>query len=139
MAYGEDDASFQAAGGETGLRRLVDDFYDIMDSLPVAARIRAMHPDDLAVSRDKLARFLCGWLGGPNRYNEKYGSITIPGAHRHLDIREAERDAWLVCMKLAIDRQDWAADFKDYLLRALVVPAERTRLVCERLHHPPEA
>ncbi|MCP5201539.1 MAG: group II truncated hemoglobin [Gammaproteobacteria bacterium] len=139
MAYGEDDASFQAAGGEDGLRHLVDDFYDIMDSLPLAAGIRAMHPADLAVSRDKLARFLCGWLGGPNRFNEKYGPITIPGAHRHLDIREAERDAWLVCMKLAIDRQDWAADFKDYLLRALVVPAERTRLVCERLQHPPGA
>jgi hemoglobin len=136
MAYGEGDASFQAAGGEAGLRRLVDDFYDIMDSLPQAARIRAMHPADLGVSRDKLARFLCGWLGGPNRFNEKYGPITIPGAHRHLDIREAERDAWLLCMKLAIDRRDWADDFKDYLLRALVVPAERTRLVCERLHHP---
>lgn len=139
MRYGEGDTSFRAAGGEAGLRRLVDDFYDLMDHLPLAAGIRAMHPDDLDVSRDKLARFLCGWLGGPNRYNEKYGAITIPTAHRHLDIGETERDAWLTCMKLAIDGQDWDAAFKDYLLRALVVPAERTRLVSQRLHHPPDA
>ena len=133
MSYGQGDASFRAAGGEAGIRQLVDRFYDLMDSLPQAAIIRAMHPDDLTVSRDKLATFLCGWLGGPNRYREKYGVISIPGAHQHLDIRAAERDAWLTCMKHAIDRQPWPHDFKDYLLRALAVPAERTRMVCERL------
>jgi hemoglobin len=133
MAYGDGDTSFQAAGGEAGLRRLVDDFYDIMETRPQAATILAMHPADLAVSRDKLARFLCGWLGGPHRYNEKYGRITIPGAHSHLDIGAAERDAWLGCMREAIARQPWEADFKDYLLRALAVPAERVRLVCERV------
>ncbi|MEQ8661427.1 MAG: group II truncated hemoglobin [Gammaproteobacteria bacterium] len=137
MAYGDGDTSFQAAGGEAGLRRLVDDFYDIMASRPAAATIRAMHPDDLDVSRDKLARFLCGWLGGPHRYNEKYGRITIPGAHTHLDIGAAERDAWMGCMREAIDRQPWEPAFKDYLARALAVPAERVRLVCERVRALP--
>lgn len=139
MAYGDGDASFRAAGGESGLRRLVDDFYDIMDADPAAATIRAMHPDALEVSRDKLARFLCGWLGGPHRYNEKYGRITIPGAHSHLDIGVSERDAWLACMRDAIARQPWPDDFKDYLLRALAVPAERVRLVCARIRELEDA
>lgn len=136
MAYGEADSSFQAAGGESGIRQLVDRFYDLMDKQQPAEKIRAMHPDDLAVSRDKLARFLCGWLGGPKRYSEKYGPISIPGVHQHLDIHAEHRDAWLNCMAAAVAEQDYADDFKTYLLEQLAVPAERIRIVCERTHHP---
>ncbi|MGE0826887.1 MAG: group II truncated hemoglobin [Candidatus Binatia bacterium] len=125
--YGEGDASFQAAGGEAGIRRLVDDFYDYMDTLPDARDIRAMHPSDLTVSRDKLARFLCGWLGGPKLFREKYGPITIPKAHAHLPIGAAERDAWLLCMKKAISRQPYNPEFKHYLFTQLTIPAERVR------------
>lgn len=125
--YGVGDASFVAAGGEEGIVRLVDAFYDAMERLPEAARIRAMHPADLAVSRDKLARFLCGWLNGPKRYQEKYGAISIPGVHAHLAVDTAARDAWLACMVEALDRQPYADDFKRYLFRQLSVPAERVR------------
>lgn len=134
MAYGDGDTSFRAAGGEAGLRRLVDAFYDHMSTLPEAAAIRQMHPADLTESRDKLARFLCGWLGGPRRYNEKYGRISIPGAHQHLKIGEAERDAWLLCMQHAIAAQDYADDFREYLLAQLAVPAEAVRRVSARVH-----
>ena len=92
--YGKKDSSFQAAGGEEGIRRLVDAFYDEMDEAEYARSVREMHPKDLAISRDKLARFLCGWLGGPRLYAEKYGGISIPSAHAHLDIGLSERDAW---------------------------------------------
>lgn len=66
-----------------------------MDVLPEAARIRAMHPEDLTVSRRKLTVFLTGWLGGPKLYATELGKITIPGAHQHLAIDEPERDAWM--------------------------------------------
>ncbi|MGB5097407.1 MAG: group II truncated hemoglobin [Porticoccaceae bacterium] len=130
--YGEGDASFQAAGGVEGLRRLVADFYRMMDTLPEAATIRAMHPSDLSGSADKLHRFLCGWLGGPKLYGEKYGSIHIPSAHAHLAIGERERDAWLLCMERALARQDYPQAFRDYLLRALFRPAEASRLASEQ-------
>lgn len=125
--YGTDDASFQAAGGVEGIRKLVDAFYDAMEVLPEAKTIRDMHPDDLTESRDKLARFLSGWLGGPKLYREKYGSIAIPRAHNHLDIGIDERDAWLLCMEKALEDQPFADDFKTYLLEQLFVPAERSR------------
>ena len=76
--YGVGDASFQAAGGEAGIRRLVDDFFDRMGSDDRFKTIWEMHPANKAISRDKLARFLCGWLGGPKLYREKYGGISIP-------------------------------------------------------------
>lgn len=125
--YGVEDASYRAAGGEAGIRKLVDDFYDVMDQLSEAKKIRAMHPEDLTTSRDKLARFLCGWLGGPKLYTEKYGPINIPQAHKRFEIGSSERDTWLSCMKEALKNQPYAAEFKKYLLEQLYVPAERSR------------
>lgn len=124
VEYGVEDGSFRAAGGEVGIRQWVDDFYDTMDGLEGAQNIRRMHPTDLEVSRDKLARFLCGWLGGPQRYREKYGAISIPKAHAHFVIGNAERDAWLVCMEMAIAKQPYPEDFSIYLLTELRVPAD---------------
>ena len=80
------------------------------------ATVYAMHPEDKAISRDKLARFLCGWLGGPKLYNEKYGSIGIPRVHAHLAIATPERDQWLTCMAESVEEQPFAPDFKKYLM-----------------------
>ena len=79
--YGIGDASFQAAGGEAGIFTLVNAFFDRMGSDERFATIWNLHPDDKDISRDKLARFLCGWLGGPKLYNEKYGAVGIPSVH----------------------------------------------------------
>jgi hemoglobin len=123
--YGFSDTSFQAAGGIDGIRQLVDDFYLEMDALPEAATIRKMHKTDLAESRDKLTLFLCGWMGGPSLYHEKYGGINIPRDHAHLPIGEAERDAWLLCMERSIEKQGYSPEFSTYLLQQLRIPAER--------------
>jgi len=132
-AYGTGDASFVAAGGYEGIRRLVDAFYEVMDRAPAARRIRDMHPDELEETRDKLTRFLCGWLGGPKLFREKYGSISIPGVHGHLAVGEAERDAWIECMERALEDQPFTDDFKAYLIEQLAIPAERVRVRCQEL------
>jgi len=125
--YGVGDTSFQAAGGEAGLFKLVDDFFDLMEKDERFSTIWHMHPDDKDMSRDKLARFLCGWLGGPKLYNEKYGAIGIPRVHAHLAIASPERDQWLTCMSESVDLQPFADDFKTYLMEQLYVPAEAVR------------
>ncbi len=56
---------FELLGGVEQIRALVERFYDVMDSDPQAAGIRAMHPQDLTGSREKLFMFLTGWTGGP--------------------------------------------------------------------------
>ena len=129
--YGNDDSSYRAAGEYAGIRQLVDYFYDQMASLPEARRIFEMHPPKIEQSREKLADFLSGWLGGPRVYQEKRGEIRLPMVHRHLDIGVAERDAWLKCMQLAIAQMPWDMEFKTYLLAQLSIPAERIRAVAE--------
>ena len=128
--YGDEDATFQACGGEAGVANLVDSFYDIMSSNPAYRQIYDWHPDD-ALARDKLARFLCGWMGGPKRYHKKYGAISIPRVHSHLQIKTPERDMWLHCMREALERQPYPAGLRDYLLLQLGVPAEHVRRTCE--------
>jgi hemoglobin len=128
--YGTGDASFQAAGGVEGIRQLIDTFFDRMGSDPRFATIYALHPEDKEISRDKLHRFLCGWLGGPKLYNEKYGAIGIPRVHAHLAIATDERDQWLTCMGESVAEQSFAADFKAYLMEQLYVPAEAVRRRC---------
>ena len=123
--FGVGEASYRAAGERPGITKLVDAFYRIMDELPEARIVRSMHPRELHTSRDKLMRFLCGWLNGPKLYAEKYGPIKLPTAHAHLRVGPDERDAWLLCMERAIAEQDLGPEFGAYLLRELRAPAER--------------
>jgi len=132
VTFGKGDASYQAAGSLAGIAQLVDDFYRHMATHSFARRIFKMHPNDINVSKEKLTFFLSGWLGGPRLYIEKYGGISIPGVHQHLDIGKAERDAWLACMKLAIDEQPYTPEFAAYLLKQLSVPAHRVESVCRQ-------
>jgi len=120
---------YQAAGELVGITRLVDEFYVNMDTLPEAEIIRNMHPPDLTESRKKLTYFLCGWLGGPKLFQQRYGPISIPGFHKQFPIGYEERDTWLLCMQRAIAVQPYSDQFKDYILAALSIPAERVREV----------
>jgi len=129
--FGTFDASYQAAGEEKGVRKLVDEFYQQMETLEEGKPIRALHKGDIEVIKDKLSLFLMGWLGGPRLYSDKYGSISIPKVHQHLVINEKQRDAWLLCMTEALKYQDYSEKFKVYLMEQLFIPAERIRQMAQ--------
>ncbi len=95
---------FVALGGEASVRALVDMFYDVMDRDPRFALLRSLHPPDLTESRDKLHWFLVGWTGGPQMYVERRGHPRLRARHLPFPIGTVERDLWLGCMDVAIDR-----------------------------------
>ncbi|WP_157270933.1 group II truncated hemoglobin [Azohydromonas aeria] len=97
--------AFELLGGEPAVRRLVDRFYDLMELEPAYAGIRRLHPADMQGSRDKLHWFLCGWLGGPNHYIERFGHPRLRARHLPFAIGLAERDQWLHCMQQAMQEQ----------------------------------
>jgi hemoglobin len=130
-AYGTGDATYVAVGGEAGIARLVATFYGYMATLAEATRIRDMHEVGFGQSPEKLRVFLCAWLGGPNQYRERFGPISIPGVHAHLAIDEAERDAWLTCMRHAVADQPWPEDLARYFMHAISVPADRVRVTSQ--------
>jgi hemoglobin len=92
--------------GEAGIRELCNAFYDIMDSLPEAAGVRAMHAHDLSPMKEKLADYLIGWMGGPPLYAEKYGGVCMTEPHQPYQIGPQERDQWLLCMHRALAEVD---------------------------------
>jgi len=93
---------YEAIGGEVALRRLVHRFYEVMDSDPRAAGIRALHRPDLREAEEKLFLFLSGWTGGPPLYVEKYGHPRLRARHLPFPIGESERDQWMYCMVRAM-------------------------------------
>jgi len=93
---------YELLGGGDGVRRLAEQFYDIMAQDTGAAAIRAMHATDLAPVVEKLTGFLSGWLGGPRTYFERADSPCIMSLHRRYPIGAAERDQWLHCMRRAL-------------------------------------
>jgi len=99
----DEPTPYERLGGAAGTRRLVDRFYDYVDTLPEAATIRALHPDDLTGSRQKLYEFLTGWLGGPQLYVQKHGHPRMRLRHMPFAIGNVERDQWLMCMDRAMD------------------------------------
>lgn len=118
---------YDLIGGEAALRKLVDRFYDLMDTTPEAAGIRALHPPNLQRSRDKLFMFLSGWLGGPMLYVERYGHPRLRARHLPFPIGEAERDQWLACMFRALDEQNFDPALTEYLKNAWADTADFVR------------
>jgi hemoglobin len=89
-------------GGESALRALVDRFYDLMDLEPGFTALRAVHGSDLDKARDHLFWFLCGWMGGPDYFVERFGHPRLRARHMPFKIGILERDQWLACMDQAM-------------------------------------
>jgi len=102
VAEPAEQTPFEALGGEAAVRALVDAFYDLMDLEPRFAHLRGLHPSTLEGSRDKLFWFLCGWLGGPDHYIERFGHPRLRARHLPYPIGIRERDEWLACMAEAM-------------------------------------
>jgi len=117
---------FELLGGVDGVRALVDRFYDLMDLEADFAGLRALHPPTLDGSRDKLAWFLTGWLGGPDLYIERFGHPMLRARHLPYPIGVAERDQWLACMGLAMAEIGPAGGFSADMQARLMVSLANT-------------
>ncbi|MFN9744927.1 MAG: group II truncated hemoglobin [Betaproteobacteria bacterium] len=118
---------FERLGGEPGVRALVDRFYDLMDLEPRFAQLRAVHPTTLDAARDKLFWFLCGWLGGPDHYVERFGHPRLRARHLPYAIGSVERDQWMGCMLQAMQDEGVEPALMQRLAEALYGTADWMR------------
>lgn len=118
---------FQSIGGQAAVDRLVDIFYDRMDTLPEARAIRAMHPADLAGIRIVLKKYLAEWLGGPKTYSEERGHPRLRMRHMPFPIGIAERDAWMLCMHGALEAVVADRELREQLAQQLLRLADWMR------------
>ncbi|MEX2529116.1 MAG: group II truncated hemoglobin [Gemmatimonadota bacterium] len=118
---------YDMMGGDAGVRRLVDRFYDLMDTELEAAGIRALHATSLKSSREKLYLFLSGWLGGPQLYVEKHGPPMLRARHLPFPIGEGERDQWIWCMDRALEEQEMPEIAREFLKQRFREVADHMR------------
>ena len=98
---------FEWIGGEAQVNAMVERFYDLMDLEPHYSALRAAHPGPLDNARQRLFWLLCGWLGGPQHYTERFGHPRLRMRHMPEQtggspIGIVERDQWLACMNQAM-------------------------------------
>jgi len=118
---------FERIGGEDAVRSLCQTFYQIMSNTPQSQLIRAMHPNDIAISEEKLYLFLTGWLGGPPLYEDKYGHPRLRARHLPFTIGVEERDQWLYCMAQALKTMALEELFSQQLMSSFVQTADFMR------------
>ncbi len=59
--------------------------------------------------------FLCGWLGGPSHYEDRFGHPRLRARHLPFPIGIRERDDWLACMTQAMDEEGVPAALRERL------------------------
>lgn len=97
---------YQALGGAETFRRITDRFYDLMESEPEFAELRAMHAPDLTQMRGALASFLGGWAGGPREWFDANPGRCMFSVHGDFPISADTAGQWADAMERAIAEAD---------------------------------
>jgi hemoglobin len=92
---------YDAIGGEETFHRIVARFYAEVAKDEI---LRPLYPDeDLGPAEEKLRLFLMQYWGGPHTYSEARGHPRLRMRHAPFTIGPLQRDAWLRCMRVAVD------------------------------------
>jgi hemoglobin len=91
---------YEAVGGQPFFDDLVARFYRGVAGDPV---LRPLYPDDdMDGAERRLALFLGQYWGGPTTYSDERGHPRLRMRHAPFAVGDAERDAWLTHMRLAL-------------------------------------
>ena len=105
-----EETFYQRAGGERTFNDLVSHFYALVAVNPI---LRPMYPDnDLHGAGRWLQLFLEQYWGGPSTYSQERGHPRLRMRHSEFHIDSAARDAWLICMKDAVNGLEITDDLK---------------------------
>jgi hemoglobin len=108
---------YELFGGEVFFADLVSQFYAHVAVNPI---LRPMYPDsDMKGAARRLQMFLEQYWGGPTTYQEERGHPRLRMRHAGFHINQEARDAWIECMKQAVDGTTLEQEAKDKLWRYL--------------------
>ena len=112
---------YDQVGGEATFRFIVSRFYAEVakDEL-----LRPIYPEeDLGPAEERLRLFLMQYWGGPQTYSQQRGHPRLRMRHAPFKIGLAERDAWLRCMRIAVDEANLTPEHRDRLWQYLEMAA----------------
>ncbi len=95
---------FAEVGGAPVFEKLVARFYQEVRADDV---LRPLYPEeDLGPAEVRLRMFLEQYWGGPRTYSDQRGHPRLRMRHAPFKVGPIERDAWLRCMRVAVDDVD---------------------------------
>ncbi|MQA16259.1 MAG: globin [Pseudonocardiaceae bacterium] len=112
---------YEAVGGEQTFRQIVGRFYELVaqDEL-----LRPIYPEeDLTGAEERLRMFLVQYWGGPRTYSDQRGHPRLRMRHAPFTIGPTERDAWLRCMRVAVDEAELGEAYRAVLWNYLEMAA----------------
>lgn len=113
---------YELFGGEAFFSDLISQFYAHVATNEI---LRPMYPEsDMKGAARRLQMFLEQYWGGPTTYQEERGHPRLRMRHAGFHINPAARDAWLSCMKAAVDGMDMEEANREKLWRYLEGAAE---------------
>ncbi|WP_179232675.1 globin [Paenibacillus rigui] len=107
-------------GGADTIRRMVDAFYPLVQAHPL---LGPLFPEDIEPVRDKQFLFLTQFFGGPPLYSEQYGHPMMRARHLPFEITPQRAEAWLSCMKQALETIGMEPELRAFVLDRLRGPA----------------
>ena len=108
---------YEVFGGEAFFADLVSQFYAHVAVDPI---LRPMYPEsDLQGAARRLQIFLEQYWGGPTTYQEERGHPRLRMRHAGFHINPAAKDAWLTCMRKAVDGVSMQPEHREKLWRYL--------------------
>lgn len=102
MTEAAQQTAFDQIGGAESVAAMVNAFYDLMDTDPAYARLRAIHAQDLTPMRASLAGFITGWLGGPRDWFVQRPGVCMMSLHRAMPIDAELGRQWVEAMTRAM-------------------------------------
>jgi hemoglobin len=112
---------YDAVGGAETFHRIIARFYAEVAKDDV---LRPLYPEeDLGPAEERLRLFLMQYWGGPHTYSDRRGHPRLRMRHAPFSIGPIERDAWLRCMRIAVDEEGLSEEHRKQLWAYLEMAA----------------
>ena len=118
---------YDEIGGDEGVHRLVETFYNIVETDETAKKLHILHLRGNGIANSKLEQhlFMSGFLGGPKLYLEKHGQANLKTMHEHVKVDDESKDIWLSCMEKAMIAVSITEDIQQKLMLIFKPVADR--------------
>lgn len=120
MSLSRPGTIYEAMGGAETVRRLVEEFYPRVQQHELLA---PLFPEDIKPVMDKQYMFLTQFFGGPSLYTDAYGHPMMRARHMPFPITPERANAWLGCMREALEQAIEEPELRNVIIERLKGPA----------------
>lgn len=107
---------YEGIGGEETIQKLVNAFYPRVYRDP---DLSPLFVGDMEEVKRKQKKFLTQFLGGPALYSMEFGQPAMRYRHLSFEITPRRAEAWLRCMKEAMDEIHLQGEIREYFYERL--------------------